>query len=302
MKRPFALIGVPSAAGAHSAGVEKAPAALRAAGLVERLRGAGLEVSDHGSLPLVPFRLDREHPRAQNVGLVAEVARGLERRVRYMTETGELPLVIGGDCTILLGALAGHEAREGVGVVYLDAHPDLNTPGNVAQGALDWMGMAHALGVPGALPELVHVGARDPLLTWGRVVFLSYVESATTPGELLLLDQHRPLVYPSAVVARRARDVATVAARALEQRVDRFIVHFDVDALDFVQFPIADNAYQRNEGLSLDDAMEALAALAASAGFGGLVLTEVNPDHAAGQGPLLEEFADRLGRALAGGR
>ncbi len=75
-------------------------------------------------------------------------------------------------------------------------------------------------------------------------------------------------------------------------------MHFDVDVLDYVDTPIADNAYQRNQGLTLDEAMTALAVFAGSALFGGLVLTEVNPDHVP-EGDLLSEFAGRLALALA---
>jgi arginase len=302
--RRFSLIGAPTAAGAHSPGIEKAPAALRAAGLVERLRAAGLTVTDRGDLPVEPFRLDRDHPRAQNAGRVAAFAREVAQRTRDALQAGELPLVVGGDCTIVLGALAALVERAlaggpDVGLVYLDAHPDLNTPEAVFQGALDWMGMAHVLAVPGAVTELVELGPRVPLLAWDKVAFLSFVESEVTETERILLDEREPLQYGATRVVGRPRETAQIVARALTERVPRFLVHLDVDALDFAQFPIADNAYQRNQGLSLDEAMEALTVLAGHTAFAGLVLTQVNPDHTAGQGPLLEELCDGLAAALA---
>ena len=76
-----------------------------------------------------------------------------------------------------------------------------------------------------------------------------------------------------------------------------FIVHFDVDVLDFVDCPIADNAYQRNQGLTLEDALTALQMFAGSPAFAGLVVTEVNPDHAPDPG-VLHEFVEGLARAL----
>ncbi len=297
----LALIGAPTAAGAHSPGVEKAPAALRAAGLAEDLRARGLALHDRGDLPVTPFRLDREHRLGQNVPAVVGVARAVAERTSEALLAGELPLIVGGDCTIVIGALSalvgdGDEA----GLVYLDAHPDLNTPANVVQGALDWMGMAHVLGVPTAVPELAAAGPRSPLLSWDEVVFLSYVESEVTPAERELLEAHASRAFPATVVAGHAREIAAASAAWLAERVPRFLVHFDVDAIDFVDFPIADNAYQRNQGLTLADAMEAVAALAAHPAFAGLVVTQVNPDHAVGQGPVLEEFAERLAAALAG--
>ncbi len=305
MTRVFGLIGAPTAAGAHSPGVEKAPAALRDAGLLERLQAAGVSVRDHGDLPLEPFRLDRDHPRAQNVARVAAAARAVAARCDDVLGAGELPLVLGGDCTIVLGALAAAVERalpaaDDVGLVYLDAHPDLNTPEAVLQGALDWMGMAHVLGVPGSVSELATLGPRVPLLAWEQVAFLSVVETELTEVERSLLAEHEPLQFSATRVMAHARETAQTVARALGERVSSFFVHFDVDALDFAQFPIADNAYQRNQGLSLDVAAEVVGVLAASPSFRGLVLTEVNPDHSAGQGPVLEEFCGRLGEALAG--
>ncbi len=300
MTQTVGLLGVPTAAGAHSPGIEKAPAALRAAGLVERLRAAGLSVEDHGDLPVTRFRMDREHRTAQNAGLVADVARDVARHTRDVLAAGELPLIVGGDCTILIGALAGFVA-EGVDVaaVYLDGHPDLNTPAGVAQGALDWMGMAHVLGVPGSEPVLSELGPRVPLLTWDKVAFVSYIATEVTEAEQALLDEHRPLAYEAAAVAGHGDEVAGEVASSLAERAETFLVHFDVDVLDFVEFPIADNAYVRNMGLTLVGAMGVLAGLTASPAFGGLVVTQVNPDHAAGQGPLLEEFGDRLAASLA---
>ena len=312
--RVIGLIGAPTAAGAHSPGIEKAPAALRAAGLLERLRAAGLTVHDRGDLPVEPFRLDREHPRAPNAARVAHVARAVSGLVGDALRVGERPLVVGGDCTILLGVLAaaaeassdaagaGRAVGRGadVGLVYVDTHPDLNTPDS-ANGALDWMGTAHALAVPGSVPELVGLGPRGPLLAWDRVAFLSYVPSETTEAEWRLLKEHEPLQYAATQVAGRARETASLVARALADRVRTFFVHVDVDALDFAQFPIADNAYLRNQGLTLDDLTETLSVLAAHPAFGGLIVAQINPDHAAGQGPVIEEFCDRLGRALSGG-
>ncbi len=77
----LALIGVPSSAGARQTGQEGAPAALRAAGLLERLRVKGLDVADLGDLPSVSYSPDPEHPRQQNLALVVDVAQQAADRV-----------------------------------------------------------------------------------------------------------------------------------------------------------------------------------------------------------------------------
>ena len=264
MARSFAWIGVPTAAGAYSPGVEKAPAALRRAGLLDRL-AARAPVSDLGDLAVVPFVVDRAHPRRQNADTVARVARAVAQRTGAALNDGALPLVVGGECTILLGVLAGFlEAGSDVGLVYLDAHPDLNTPDSVVQGALDWMGMAHVLALPGSLGELRRVGPRAPLLGWGDLVFFGPVESELTPWEREQLAPHAGRVVTAAAVRGRPAPAAREARGLLEARGAPFVVHFDVDALDYVDTPIADNAYQRNQGLTLDEAMTALAVFAAA--------------------------------------
>jgi arginase len=118
-RRKMGLIGVPSSAGAHWPGQEKAPGVLRGARLVERLESAGCAVVDHGDLPRFRFRPDRGHP--QNLAAVIEVARSVAGRVEGALGDGEIPLVIGGDCTIELGVLCGFlRAGEDPALLYLD--------------------------------------------------------------------------------------------------------------------------------------------------------------------------------------
>jgi hypothetical protein len=128
------VIGVPSSMGAFAPGQERAPAALRDAELIARLEDAGLEVRDHGDAELLRWFPDREHPFAQHVAAVRDVA--LETADRVTSVDGDLALVLGGDCTIELGTLAGLQRRLGgsVGLVYFDLHADMNTPTTVRWG------------------------------------------------------------------------------------------------------------------------------------------------------------------------
>ena len=152
--RDLFILGVPSSAGAFAAGQERAPAALREAGLVERLAAAG-DVLDLGDLPEFRWRPDRAQPRAQHAAQVAETAARVRDAVAGRLGSGNGLLVLGGDCTVGLGTVAGSRLAGGrTGLVYLDMHADLNVPSSVVDGALDWMGMAHMLDVEGCLPEL----------------------------------------------------------------------------------------------------------------------------------------------------
>jgi arginase len=294
------LIGVPTSAGAFTPGQEKAPAALRAAGLLAALDQRGVEVRDLGDAPEWRWRPDRERPRAQNLGAVADIARDTAARVELALAEGGGPLlVLGGDCTIELGTLAGHLAHgESVGLVYLDLHPDLNTPAKISEGTFDWMGMAHALGVEGAEPELVGIGPRTPLLHDDQVLFLSYGPQRARPFELDVMVRRSLAGIP---VDEVAGDPEAVAERVLAEfaaRFDRLLVHFDVDVVDFNDAQLSEDAV-RGDGLTLDAAMRALRVLLSSERLSALTVTELTPAHGDEEGETLARFVDLLADALA---
>jgi arginase len=286
------IIGVPTSAGAFAPGQEKAPAALRAAGLVEALQGRGVEVRDLGDRAVWRWRPDRERPRAQNLGAVADIARDTAARVEAAAGEGAL-LVLGGDCSIELGTLAG-QPDDSFGLVYLDLHPDLNTPGNVVEGTFDWMGMAHALGVEGAEPDLVGLGPRTPLLRPDQVLFLAYGPTHALPFELDLMVRHGLAGIPVDEVAANPEDAAQRALSALD--CERLLVHFDVDVIDFNDAQLSEERV-RGSGLTLDAALSALSVLAASERFAALTVTELNPDHSDER--ELRRFVTALAGALS---
>lgn len=143
------VIGAATSAGAYGPGQEQAPAAFRRHGLLAALKSAGRPVTDVGDVAHAVFRPDPDHPDRANVATVAEVCRAVARAVAAALDADGTALVLGGDCTIALGALAGAlQGSESVGMVYIDADTDLNTPAT-GDGILDWMGAAHMLGLPG---------------------------------------------------------------------------------------------------------------------------------------------------------
>jgi len=138
-RRRIGVLGVPSGAGAHAPGQERSPEAFRRAGLLERMAERGLDVHDLGDLPKVRWTPDPASPRAQHAGQVAHVAGAVADAVASALPRSDTLLVLGGDCTIEVGVVAGF-ARTGlrVGLIYLDAGPDLNVPSSVRLGS--WTG------------------------------------------------------------------------------------------------------------------------------------------------------------------
>jgi arginase len=297
-RRRMGLIGVPSSAGAHWPGQEKAPGVLRGAGLVERLESAGCTVVEHGDLPRARFRPDRGHP--QNLAAVMEVARSVAERVEGALRDGETPVVIGGDCTIELGVLSGFLcAGEDPALLYLDGGLDLRTPTDNPTGILDSMGVAHMIGEPGAAKGLARIGPRFPLMPDDRVVYFGYEPVVGEPFEAEIAERRGMARYPAERVRSGPKEAATEALDDLASRAGRFVVHFDVDVIDFVDFPVAD-VPQIKAGLTFRDAMTCLGVFAASPKFGGLVITEFNPDHADEEGELAAVFVREVADVLAG--
>jgi arginase len=279
MVHRFGLLGIPSSAGAKTPGIEKAPKVLRKAGLVEQLQGAGCSFTDHGDLPRSRYTSDKTHPRQQNLDRVVAVATEVAQQVRVILTAGEIPFLIGGDCSITVGAVSGFVQQEpDLLLLYMDGGTDLFTPETNSEGNLDSMGVAHLLGVKGTTEALSHIGIRFPLLKPDQVVYFGYEQGPPDHAEEVVLRHYAMRHYPATMVRRRAQVAATEALKRLEEQQRPFLIHFDVDVIDFVDFPMADVPLF-NKGLTFGEAMESLAVFVRSPQFAGLVLTEINPDH-----------------------
>lgn len=292
----WAIIGVPTSAGAHHAGQDLAPAALRAAGLADHLAEAGLSVTDVGDLSAAVFRADRAHPAARNVANVARVARDVAESVADVIGEGKVPLVLGGDCTITIGAVAGLRRRHpDGGLIYLDGDTDLGVPGDGDSGILDSMGISHMLG-RGA-PELTQLGGTAPLLEPARLAIIGADPRETT-------DAGREYLRQAGVDLQEAPDLiadppgaAKRAVSAVTASSGKYLVHFDIDVVDSGELPLG-NFPHYGSGVTLEAALAALHVLCSDPAFAGLVLTEVNPTYDPGGielGRLVTGLAGALG-------
>jgi arginase len=293
------IIGVPSSAGAHHAGQERAPQALRQAGLVQRLRAAGLDVEDGGDLPGTTFTVDHEHPGARNLAAVVRVAGQVADAVAAARAAGQRPLVVGGDCTITLGVVAGFRRREPeVGLIYADGDADVGLPdsGDPGQsGIFDSMGVTHLLG--GGAPELAGLAGRPPLLAPSRLAIVGADPRETDDrGRAVLAAagvsfQEAPELIADPVAAARR------ALAAIEGSSAPIVVHFDVDLIDSGDLPLG-NFPHYGSRVRLRDAVNCLRELCRHPALRGVVLTEVNPTHD-GDGSLLARYLDAVTEVLA---
>jgi len=292
--RRVSVLGVPTSAGSHNPGQEKAPAAWRAAGLIGELQAAGLDVEDRGDLEAAPYRPVEPDGGLRDTDRVAEVVRRVAAEVAAIRAAGRRPLVLGGDCTITLGALDGF--GDG-GLVYFDGDADLNTPERSDSAVADTMGMTHMLG--GGSARLARLGSRYPLLRPGQVVLFGFDPAELDTGQWTELASRHLYAAPAPAVRAVPAGEARRARAYLGRRSDSYLVHFDVDVLHTGLFPLGN--FPHFAGLTLDEVSVCLNEFAGGEKFGGLVITEVNPDHDP-SGQLLRTLAARVVRALAPAR
>jgi arginase len=292
MPRRLEIVGAPSSAGAYAPGQERAPGAYRAAGLPALLAERGIAVTDRGDVPGFRWRIDPEHMRAMNADAAAGVARAVADQVAAGLSDGSAMLVLGGDCTVELGTVAGaSRGTPDVGLVYVDYDTDLNTPLSVEDGALDWMGVAHLLGLPDTVPGLTGVGPRTPLLRPDQV--LLFANGSSTDFERRTIDELGIEEVPLAQVKSDAAGSARGVVDGWARRFERLLVHVDADVLDFLDFPIAEET-RRYRGLRFAQLVAALRELVAAPNWTTLTICETNPDHDPDGSSMR-----RLSRALA---
>jgi arginase len=293
------VIGAATSAGSHHAGQEHAPAALRAAGFVTRLTDAGLDVTDLGDVVTATFTPDAVTATARRLPEVVRVAGAIADAVAAALAAGRLPVVLGGDCTISLGVMAGVLRRyPRAGLLYVDGDADLATPQTSSSGVLDAMGAAHLLGL--ADNELARLGPHFPMLTDERLVQFGYDETDPDSNQADWARERPGLVRFSGPEVRADPAGCAAAARAaLAAAADGVGVHFDVDTIDSRDLPLA-NFPHYNLGIPLAVAGELLPGFYALAGLRAAVFTEVNPSYEP-SGRSLARYVEAVAGALASG-
>ena len=292
----WTMIGVPSSAGAHHAGQELAPAALRKAGLLDRLEAAGVSVTDSGDLHGAVFQVDYDHPRARNLADVIDVARTVMDAVAAVADAGGCPLVVGGDCTITLGVVAGlRRHRPDVGLAYVDGDADLHEAGDAGSGILDATGVAHLLGRGTA--ELAEFAGPPPLLEPARIALVGCDRRESTEGQRQFIADSGISVSWADELSADPEGAARQALKALASAGSSVIVHFDVDVVDSGDLPLG-NFPHYGSGVRLEHAAACLRVLLADPACAGLVLTEVNPTHNPG-GSQLARYVGAVAAAMA---
>jgi len=288
--RKVALIGAPLDLGAGRRGVDMGPSAIRYAGIAERLSGLGYETMDWGNvMSPVAEATDVGDPRARFLPQIKETCAHVADLVDRALAESALPLVLGGDHSIALGTLGGlarHHGQPG-GVLWIDAHGDVNRPETSPSGNVHGMVLAAALGLAG------HSFESDawplPAVDASRVALVGTRE--LDPGERELLHEREITVFTMTELDRLGIEHAL---RASLERIagDGFVhVSLDLDAVDPEVAPGVGTPVRG--GLSYREAHLACELVAESGLAGSFDLVEVNPilDRGNSTGQLAVELA-----------
>jgi arginase len=272
--KKIALIGAPSSAAAFLPGSEKAPAALRAAGIVERLQSAGYEVTDYGDCAPRLFADDEEHRRARNLPEIVAGLNDLKTRAEIAVKSGALVLVLGGDCAQVMGLLTGaRRYYKHVNLLWFDRDADLNTPATTPSGRIDGMVVAHIIG-KGA-PELVRFWGEAPLVREPDVTLFG-IERLDPPEQEFLTRSPLRHVSASEVQSKGGSAAASEALAHLHADARDFVLHLDVDVIAQEEFPAVN--VPGSGGLRFDDVRAALNEFARHKHLLGLDVAQYNPD------------------------
>ncbi|MGH9684335.1 MAG: arginase family protein [Candidatus Acidiferrales bacterium] len=268
----IALLGAPTSAAAMSPGHEKAPAALRAAGLAERLRAVGYEVSDLGDDPPQVCKPDEESPRARNIPAILKSIEALKPRMEAAVKSAALPVILSGDCSVALATVAGARRYfRHISMIYMDGDADLNTPATTPSGCVDGMVVSHLTGRGAA--ELVRFWGEPPLVREPDLALFG-VARLDQPEEDVL--RRSPLRRYLAEDVRRkgAAAAAEEAIARIHGKGNEFILHLDVDVIAGFQ---ATN-YPGTGGLTLAEVREALEVFAKQKHLAAIEVTAYNPE------------------------
>ncbi|MEC8093519.1 MAG: arginase [Planctomycetota bacterium] len=290
--RDIHVIGVPLDLGQSLRGVDIGPGAVRYAGLGPALRALGHTVTDLGDIE-IPKR-DQLNPDQDPAfaKAIAEVSAKLCAQAEASATNGATPIFVGGDHAMSIGSVSGVTAAGRTGILWIDAHGDLNTPDTSPSGNIHGMPLATLLGT--GLPDLVQLGGRNPKVLPEDVVLLAIRE--LDPGERAMALDHGLKVLTMRDIDERG--IAKVVREALDHlgHTERLHVSLDLDSLDPSVVPGVGTPVPG--GLTYREAQLICETIADSGRMTSLDLVEVNP--LIGDHNRTAEVAVRLTESLFG--
>lgn len=276
MKRRVVVVGVPLDLGASKQGASGGPAAIRRARLLEILRGLDLTVEDSGDVSVSPPGRGGS-PRLRNAAAILRVCRELERRSCEAVKAGAVPISLGGDHSLAMGTIAGvsrayREQGRKIGLIWVDAHADINTPETSPTGNVHGMPLAHVLGM--GQRDFARLGGFSPKVEPRNVCLVGLRD--VDKAEARNLRRSGARVFSMQEIDRFGLGV--VVEQAIDLASDGtagFHLSFDIDVVDPGSAPGTGTA--KRGGLTYRESHLLMELAADSERLLGLDMVEVNP-------------------------
>ncbi|MFD2442546.1 arginase [Bacillus sp. CGMCC 1.16607] len=272
--KKISIIGVPMDLGQTRRGVDMGPSAIRYAGVVERLENINYEIEDFGDIEI--GRAEKVHSSDSNLKNLKAVAEGSEKlaaAVDQAIQDGAFPLVLGGDHSIAIGTLAGvGKHYKNLGVIWYDAHGDLNTADTSPSGNIHGMPLAASMGI--GHPALTEIAGYSPKVKPENIIIIG--ARSLDEGEKELIKEKGIKVYTMHEIDRMGMTkVMEETISYLKENTDGVHLSLDLDGLDphdapGVGTPVIGGISYRESHLAME--MLAEAEIITSAEF-----VEVNP-------------------------
>jgi arginase len=272
------LLGVPMDLGSGRRGVDMGPSAIRIAGVADRLTELGHKVVDEGDIVIKNMEeLKVGHERARYLGEIARAAAIIARKVERIMGLGHFPLVLGGDHSIAVGTVSGiaaHAQRKDqrVGLLWIDAHGDINTPETSPSGNIHGMPLAALLGFGAG--ELTGVAGPPPKVHPANVALVGI--RSLDAGEKKRLKETGVQVHTMSDIDRHGvHRIMQKALARVTDGTDYVHVSFDLDAVDPTVAPGVGTPVKG--GLDYREAHLIMEVLADAGVMTSLEMVEVNP-------------------------
>jgi arginase len=278
MKKKVKIIGVPMDLGAGRRGVDMGPSAIRIAGINQAIAFQGFEVSDAGNVHVhPPESMTATNPRAHYLKEISEASEELAQMVEAALSDDAIPVVLGGDHSIAIGSVAGvasYYQKQGqkIGIVWLDAHSDVNTPESTPSGNIHGMPLAALLGR--GSKELTHIAGFAPKVLPENVVIIG-ARSVDPPERELLKELNIRVITMSELDERGMATVMKEAVEIATKGTVGFHVTMDMDFIDPFYAPGVGTP--ERGGATYRESHLAMEKLADSGKVLSVEITEVNP-------------------------
>nr|WP_223155205.1 arginase [Alkalibacillus aidingensis] len=237
VRKKVGLVGAPITIAQPHFGVDFGPDSIRYTGLIKRLMESGIDLVDHGNIKVNNVGKDQVDPKTslKNLEAVAEGNSAIAQKVKEIKSKGEMPLILGGDHSIAIGTVAGlYESYKNLGIIWYDAHADLNSAEISPSGNIHGMSLAVNLGIGHEM--LTSINGNQAKVKPENTVIIG--ARSIDEGEKELIKELGIKVYTMHDIEHKG--IGTVMKEAityLEERTDGVHLSLDVDGIDPIHTP-----------------------------------------------------------------